>query len=175
MGSGGPGNIVHIDNLYVKTVKVKSNTKVTLGSFIIFDTNGYRDLVVGDFSANDVFLDIYSELGANSVKGVFQAGEDADNLTTTAVNDRKPEVAVITVGSDWTVKMAAGVKPTRRVGIHRLDARSPIIAVSDVEDTIVTPSAPTLNQILGIYKHKEFARLAENSVLNDDGVISTTG
>lgn len=166
MGSGGPGNITHIDNLYVKTVKVKSNTKVTLGSFLIFDTDGYRDLATTDFSANDTFLDL-------DVDNVVQAGEDADNLTSTPVNDRKPEVAVITKGADWVTKMAAGVEPGRRVGISRLDARVPIIAVADVEDTLVTPSTPLINQHLGNYKHKEFARLAEDSLLNDDGIIST--
>ncbi len=162
MGSGGPGNIVHIDNLYVKPVKVKSNTKVTLGSYLIFDTDGYRDLVVGDFSANDRFLNL-------QVDNVVQAAEDADNLTTTAVADRKTEVSVITKGSDWTCKMAANVESGKPVGISRLDARTPKIAVADVANSL----APILVEILGSYKHKEFSRLAEDSALNDDGVIST--
>jgi len=162
MGSGGPGNIVHIDNLYVKTVAVKSNTKVTLGSYLIFDTDGYRDLVAGDFSADDRFLDL-------QVDNVVQAGEEADNLTTTPVNDRKPEVAVITKGSDWVTKMAVGVEPGKPVGISRLDARVPIIAVADVANSL----APVLVERLGTYKSKEFARLAGDSVLNDDGIIST--
>lgn len=162
MGSGGPGNIVHIDNLYVRTVKVKSNTKVTLGSYLIFDTDGYRDLATTDFSADDRFLDL-------QVDNVLQAGEDADNLTTTPVNDRKTEVAAITKGSDWTTKMAVGVEPDKPVGISRLDARTPKIAVADVANAL----PPVLVERLGIYKHKEFARLSEDSVLNDDGVIST--
>ncbi len=165
MGSGGPGNITHIDNLYVKTVKVKSNTKITLGSFVIFDTDGYRDLAVGDSigGVDNRFFDLVA-LG-----GILQAGEDADNLTTTAVNDRKPEVAVITRGADWVTSMAVGVEPDKRVGISRLDARTPIIAVTDLANAL----APTIDQILGVYKGKEFARLAEDSVLNDDGIIST--
>lgn len=162
MGSGGPGNIVHIDNLYVRTVPVKSNTKVTLGSYLIFDTDGYRDLVVGDFALDDRFLDL-------QVDNVVQAGEDADNLTTTPVNDRKPEVAVITKGSDWVTKMAVGVEPGKPVGISRLDARTPKIAVADVANAL----PPVLVERLGTYKHKEFARLSEDSLLNDDGVIST--
>ncbi|KKL88121.1 hypothetical protein LCGC14_1927850, partial [marine sediment metagenome] len=40
MGSGGPGNITHIDNLYVKTVPVKTNIAILLGEFVIFDTDG---------------------------------------------------------------------------------------------------------------------------------------
>ncbi|KKK70646.1 hypothetical protein LCGC14_2921880 [marine sediment metagenome] len=173
MGSGGPGNIVHIDNLYAKSVKVADNTAILIGEYLIFDTTGYRPLVVSDFSGNDVFLDIYSELGANGVDGVFQAAHDANNLTTTPVRDRVGEVSVLTVGTDWVVKAAAGIEPGRRVGIHRLDARTPIIAISDVEDTLVTPSAPTIDQSLGIYKGKEFARLSETSVLNDDAIVST--
>jgi len=162
MGSGGPGNIVHIDNLYILTVKVKSNTKVTLGSFLIFDTDGYRDLIAGDFSADNRFLDL-------QVDNVVQAGEDADNLTTTAVADRKTEVSVITKGSDWVTSMAASVEPGKPVGITRLDARTPVIAVADVANAL----PPILVEVLGSYKKKEFARLAEDSVLNDDGIIST--
>ena len=168
MGSGGPGNITHIDNLYVKTVAVKSNTKVTLGSFVIFDTDGYRDLVIGDFSADDRFLDINSE-GINGIDGVFQAVEDADNLTTTDVADRKSEVAVATTGTDWVAKIAVGVRPGRRVGIHRLAARNPEIAISAVANSLPT----TIDETLGSYKGKEFARRAELSVLNDDAVIAT--
>ena len=162
MGSGGKGNITHIDNLYVLTVKVKSNTKVTLGSFLIFDTDGYRDLIAGDFALDNRFLNL-------QVDNVVQAGEDADNLTTTAVADRKTEVSVITKGADWVTSMAAGVEPGKPVGISRLDARVPIIAVADVANAL----PPVLVEVLGSYKKKEFARLAEDSILNDDGIIST--
>jgi len=161
-GSGGPGNITHIDNLYVKTVAVKTNVKVLLGEFLIFETDGYRTLVAADFSADNRFLNL-------QVDNVVQAGEDADNLTTTAVNDRKPEVAVITKGSDWVTKMAVGVEPGKPVGITRLDARTPVIAVADVANAL----PPILVEVLGSYKHQEFARLAADSVLNDDGIIST--
>ena len=162
MGSGGPGNIVHIDNLYVKPVAVADNTAILLGEYLIFDTTGYRPLVAGDFSADDRFLNL-------QVDNVVQAGHDANNLTTTPVNDRVTEVTVITKGSDWTTKMAAGVEPGKPVGITRLDARTPIIAVADIANAL----PPILVEQLGTYKHKEFARLAEDSVLNDDGVIST--
>ena len=162
MGSGGPGNIVHIDNLYILTVKVKTNVKVTLGSFLIFDTDGYRDLIAGDFALDNRFLNL-------QVDNVVQAGEDADNLTTTAVADRKTEVSVITKGADWVTSMAAGVEPGKPVGISRLDARVPIIAVADVANAL----PPVLVEVLGSYKKKEFARLAEDSILNDDGIIST--
>lgn len=164
MGSGGPGNITHIDNLYVKTVPVKSNTAVLLGEYLIFDTDGYRTLLTTDFSADNTFLDL-------NVDNVVQAGEDANNLTATPVEDRKGEVSVIMRGSDWVVKMAAGVEANKRVGISRLDSRVPIIAVSDVAAAI--PAAPTLDETLGVYKHKEFARQALTSVLNDDGIVST--
>ncbi len=164
MGSGGPGNITHIDNLYVKTVAVKSNYAVLLGDFLIFDTDGYRTLIAGDFGADDTFLDL-------QVDNVVQAAEDANNLTTTPAEDRHPEVSVLTKGSDWVVKMAASVEPGKPVGIGRLDARTPIIAVTDVAGA----AAPVLVERLGNYKSKEFARLAEDSVLNDDGIISTGG
>ena len=76
MGSGGPGNITHIDNLYVKTVPVTTNQSVSLGDFLIFDTDGYRTLLTTDFSADNTFLDL-------SVDNVVQALEDANNLNTT--------------------------------------------------------------------------------------------
>ena len=67
--------------------------------------------------------------------------------------------------------MEVGVSPGERVGISRLDARTPVIAVDGQAGAI--PANPTLDETLGIYKSKEFARLAEDSVLNDDGIIST--
>ncbi len=164
MGSGGPGNITHIDNLYVKTVKVQDNAAVLLGEYLIFDTTGYRALATTDFGADNSFLDL-------NVDNVVQAAEDANNLTTTPVADRHPEVSVLTKGSDWVCKAAAGIEPGKPVGISRLDARTPVIAVSDVAAAI--PAAPTISEHLGTYKGKEFARLAEDSVLNDDAIIST--
>ena len=160
MGSGGPGNIVHIDNLYVKTVTCKTNIKILLGEFLIFDTDGYRPLLAADCGTGAIgqFLSLGDE------QSVYQAGEDADNLTTTAVADRKPEVAVITRGADWVAKMEANVKPDSRVGIQ---------VKTTAPDTFVMNLVTTLATLIGIYKHKEFARLAEDSVLDDDGVIST--
>jgi len=67
--------------------------------------------------------------------------------------------------------MAAAVEPTKRVGISRLDSRTPIIAVSDVAGA--GSLKPTIDETLGQYKHKEFATFASDSALNDDGVIST--
>lgn len=157
-----PGSIVHIDNLYVKPQAVKSNTKITKGEFCIFDTDGLRPIATTDFTGDDSFLDI-------EATPVFQAGHDADNLTTTPANERVTKVSVLTVGGDWVVKMAAGVKPSERVGISRLDSRTPVIAVSDVANA----AKPALKETLGQYKHKEFARFAANSALNDDGVVST--
>lgn len=164
MGSGGPGNIVHIDNLYVVTVPVKTNDSVLLGEFLIFDTDGYRTLIASDFSADNAFLDL-------QVDNVVQAAHDANNLTATPVADRVALVSVISKGSDWVTKMAVGVEPGKPVGISRLDARTPVIAVSDVAGALAV--APTLVQQLGTYKKKEFAILAADSVLNDDGIIST--
>lgn len=170
LGSGGPGNIVHIDNLYVKTLACKTNIDIKIGEFLIFDTDGYRPLLSTDFSADNTFLGLHGT-AAGSKDGIVQALEDANNLTATPVNDRKPEVSVAMQGTDWVVKMEVGARPTRRVGISRLDARTPVIAV-DIQSGVI-PANPTLDETLGIYKHKEFARLAEISVLNDDGVVST--
>ncbi len=171
MGSGGPGNIVHIDNLYVKTVTCKSNINILIGEYLIFETDGYRPLLTTDFSADNTFLDLNGAIASGVVDGIVQALEDANNLTATPVNDRKPEVSVALKGTDWVVKSEVGIRPNRRVGISRLDARTPKIAV-DIQAGAI-PANPTLDETLGIYKHKEFARLAEISVLNDDSVVST--
>ena len=50
MGSGGPGNITHIDNLYVKPQAVKTNTNILLGEYLIFDTDGLRSITASDFA-----------------------------------------------------------------------------------------------------------------------------
>ena len=158
MGSGGPGNIVHIENLYVKPQAVKSNTNIVLGDFVIFDTDGLRSLLDGDFGGNNTFLDLQGT-------PVFQAAENANNLDTTDPLIKKDTISVITTGSDWTCKMGAGVEPGEPVGIKRVDAATPHFQILE---TIVA------KEILGSYKHKEFATLAAISVLNDDGVISTS-
>ena len=162
MGSGGPGNITHIDNLYVKTVPVMANTAVVLGDYLIFDTTGYRTLLTTDFGGDDSFLDL-------QVDNVVQAAHDANNLTTTPIADRVDEVSVLTKGSDWVVKAAVGIEPGKPVGICRLDARTPIIAVADIANAL----PPVLVEILGTYKAVEFARLAANTLLDDDAIVST--
>lgn len=155
------GDIVHIEGLYVKPQPVKDNVNILKGDYLI-DDSGLRPLLASDFATDAIFFDIGDE-------PVFQAGHDANNLNTTPVKDRVTEVSPITKGSDMVCKMAAGVKPDDTVGISRLDSRTPIIAISDV----AAATEPTLQQIFGIYKHKEFAKLAAISVLNDDGVIAT--
>ena len=156
------GDIVHIEGLYVKPQAVKTNIKILKGDLCIFDTDGLRPILTTDFAADNRFLDIGST-------PVFQAGHDADNLDSTAVGDRVTQVSVITKGSDLVYSMAAAVKPDDKVGISRLDSRTPVIAISDVANS----AEPTIEEVLGIYKHKEFAKLAANSALNDDGVIAT--
>ena len=162
MGSGGPGNITHIDNLYVKPQAVKTNTSILLGDYCIYDTDGLRSLVVADFTADNRFLDI-------KLKKVVQAAESANNLDTTLVVDKKAFISVISTGSDWINKMDAGVLPESRVGIKRLDSHTPVFYASDLANAL----APTFNEILGIYRHKEFATAAAISVDNDDGTVST--
>lgn len=156
------GDIIHIEGLYVKPQTVKTNTVIIKGEYCIFDTDGQRPIVIGDFSADDRFLDL-------SATPVIQAGHDANNLTSTPVKDRVTKLSGITIGSDMICKMAVGVEPTKKVGISRLDARTPVIAMADVANSL----APTLNELFGQYKHKEFATTALDSVLNDDGVIAT--
>ena len=163
MGSGGPGNIVHIDNLYVVTKKAKTNINIKLGDFLIFDTDGLRPVLTTDFSLNDRFLNL------NTAGPVYQALEDANNLNALDAADRKGELSVATTGTSWVTKMAAGVESTKRVGISRLDARTPVIAVADVANAL----SPTIDEVLGSYKKKEFARVAEDSVLNENGIIAT--
>ena len=162
MGSGGPGNITHIDNLYVKPQAVKTNTIILLGEYVIFETDGLRTIVAGDFSADDRFLDIKSN-------PVFQAAESANNLTTTLILDRKTSITVINIGADWINKMDAGVLPGRQVGIKRLDSHTPVFFVSDIANSVV----PTFNETLGKYQHKEFATTAAISVDNDNGTVHT--
>ncbi len=161
MGTGGPGNIVHIDNLYVKTFNVKDNVNIVLGEYVVIeDDAGFavaRPLVVGDV-ANTAFVDLTS-------LNIVQAGENANNLTTTDALLRKGQIECITKGSDWTTVMASGVLPDSTIGIKRDDAAVVTIFVADA--TIVPA------EILGSYKHKEFSTVAELSATDDNGIIST--
>ena len=167
MGTGGPGNIVHIDNLYVKTFNVKDNVNITLGQFVVIeDDAGFavaRPLADSDFTGADLFLDL-------STVNVVQAGEDANNLTTTDSLLRKNQIECITKGSDWTVIMRAGVLPDKPVGIVRVGTAE-LFEIANVD--IATSAALALGETLGVYKHKEFSTVAEISALDDDGVIST--
>lgn len=165
MGTGGPGNIVHIDNLSVQDFDVKSNTSIVLGDFVIFDTDGVRPIVAGDFTLNDTFLPIQTT-------PVFQAGESSNNLTTTPVAERKTTCECITRGSDISAVMRVGVLPDKPVGILRVDGATPVFQVSDkrVSATIVAAT-----EVLGIYKHKEFSTIALTSVQGDNGIIATGG
>jgi len=162
MGSGGPGNITHIDNLYVKPQPVKTNTNILLGEYMIFDTDGLRSIVAGDFTADDRFLDI-------KATPVFQAAESANNLTSTLEVNRKTSISAIHIGADWINKMDAGVLPQKTVGVKRLDSHTPVFFVSDTANG----AAPTFNENLGRYQHKEFATDAAISVDNDDGTVHT--
>lgn len=161
MGTGGPGNIVHIDNLYVKTYNVKDNVNIVLGEYVVIENDGgnavARPLVVGDV-VNLAFVDL-------SALNIVQAGEDANNLDTTDPLLRKNQIECITKGSDWTGIMEAGVLPDSSVGIKRVDGGAKSIFI--ISATIVA------EEILGSYKHKEFSTVAEISVTDDHGVIST--
>jgi len=160
MGTGGPGNIVHIDNLYVKTFNVKDNVNIVLGDFVVIENDGgfavARPLVIGDV-LDAAFVDLL-------LLNIVQAGEDANNLTTTDALLRKNQIECITKGSDWTTVMEAGVLPDNTVGIKRDDASASIFVIA----AVTVPG-----DILGSYKHKEFSTVAEISATDDNGIIST--
>lgn len=167
MGTSGPGNIVHIDNLYVKTYNVKDNVNIILGQFVVIENDSgsavARPLVDADFTGADLFLDL-------STINIVQAAEDANNLTTTDVSLRKGQIECITKGSDWVVVMRVGVLPDNPVGILRVGSAE-LFEVSYLD--INTPSVVAANERLGVYKHKEFSTIAEVSVQDDNGIIST--
>ena len=167
MGTGGPGNIVHIDNLYVKTFNVKDNVNINLGNFVVIELDSgvavARPLLDSDFAGAGLFLNL-------STVNVVQAGEDANNLTTTDALLRKGQVECITKGSDWTVIMRAAVLPDNPVGILRVGSAE-LFEVSYLD--IDTPSVVAANERLGVYKHKEFSTVAEISAQDDNGIIST--
>lgn len=162
MGSGGPGNISHIDNLYVKPQAVKTNTNILLGDYVIFDTDGLRSIIAADFSADNRFLNLISF-------PVFQAAESANNLTTTPVLDRKTSISVIGIGADWVNKMEAAILPGKTVGVKRLDSHTPVFFAAHNANAVI----PNVAETLGRYTHKEFATEAEISVDNDDGLVHT--
>ncbi len=161
MGTGGPGNIVHIDNLYVKTFNVKDNVNIVLGEFVVIEVDGgfavARPLAITDV-ADAAFVDL-------TALNIVQAGENANNLTTTDALLRKGQIECITKGSDWTTVMEASVLPDNTIGIKRDDAA--VVTIFVVAATIVAA------EILGSYKHKEFSTVAEISATDDNGIIST--
>ena len=167
MGTGGPGNIVHIDNLYVKTFNVKDNVNITIGQFVVLeDDSGFavaRPLVDADFGAAGEFLDL-------SLFNIVQAGEDANNLTTTDALLKKNQIECITKGSDWTTIMRAGVLPDKPVGIVRVGTAE-LFEIANID--IATSAALVFGETLGVYKHKEFSTVAEITAQDDNGVIST--
>lgn len=156
MGTGGPGNIVHIDNLYVKTFNVQDDINIVLGDYVVIEAIGVRPLAATDFTGNDTFLDL-------STINVVQAGEDANNLNTTDPLLRKNQIECITKGSDWTLIMGVDVLPDQAVGIFNVGAFTKIEA----------RASSTAGTVLGVYKHKEFSTVAEVSALDDNGIIST--
>ena len=156
MGTSGPGNIVHIDNLYVKTFNVQDDVNIVLGEFLVVEATGVRPLVDGDVTAPAFFnLDTLN---------IVQAGENANNLTTTDALLKKNQIECITKGSDWVVDMGVDVLPDSSVGIF---------AVSETPIVTEVRATTTGSEILGVYKHKEFSTVAVPSLLNEDGVIST--
>jgi len=164
VGNGGPGgSVVHIDNLDAKPQPVKTNTKIEDGDFCINDS-GLRPIVAGDFPANDRFMDL-------SIIPIVLAAAGADNLDTTLVRERQTEVPVLRVITDWVTFMAAGVNPNFAVGIHRLDTYPGAFKWRIA--AFANSLTPTNKEILGVYKGKRFSTIAEISVLEDDGIITT--
>ncbi len=162
MGTGGPGNIVHIDNLYVKTFNVQDDVNIVIGDFVVIEATGVRPLLDSDFTGADLFLDL-------STVNVVQAGENANNLTTTDALLRKDQIECITKGSDWTTIMRVGTLPDNPVGILRVGSAE----LFEVSNTNVAAGALAAGETLGVYKHKEFSTVADVSVQDDNGIIST--
>lgn len=164
MGTGGRGNIVHIDNLYVKTFNVKDNVNILLGDYVIFETGaGMRPLVVGDFTGDDTFLDL-------ELNNLLIAGEDANNLDTTDPLLKKNQIECLTKGTDWTLNMRAGVDPDKPIGILRVDAGPEPFQAANAQ---VSAEIVATKERLGIYKHKEFSTVADTSAQDDNGIVST--
>jgi len=159
MGTSGPGNITHIDNLYVKTFDVQDNVNIVIGDFVVIEATGARPLLATDTTGGAIgdFIEV-------TTKNIVQAGEDANNLTTTDPLLRKDQIECITKGSDWVVKMGAGVLPDNPVSIF-------LVTVAPVV-TEVRLNADRL-EVIGVYKHKEFSTVATPSLLDDNGIIST--
>jgi len=159
MGTSGPGNITHIDNLYVKTFDVQPNTNVQLGDFVVVTTTGVRQFVATDTTGGSV-----GDFAKLSLISVVQAAEDANNLNSTDASLRKNQITCITKGSDWVVTMKEDVLPDSHVAIFITTVAPSVVDVRTSTDPAET---------LGVYKHKEFSTVARPSLLNDNGIVST--
>lgn len=159
MGTSGPGNIVHIDNLYVKTFDVFADQFLKLGEIAVYDdgTDTIRTLNDDAVVADTVILN------AQTFRPV-QNGEDADNRNATEDLLKKDQIECLTIGSDWEGIMEAGILPGQSVGIKRVDAA---VGGFRFAATVVA------NEVVGIYKHKTFSTVAKKSVLDDSGIVST--
>ena len=159
MGTAGPGNIVHIDNLYVKTFDVKEDEILRLGEISVYDDTSDALITLND---DGVVADTVI-VNAQTFRPV-QNGEDADNRLATDEILKKSQIECITIGSDWEGKMEADILPGQSVGIKRVDAA---VGGFRFAATVVA------NEVVGIYKHKTFSTVAKKSVLDDSGIVST--
>ena len=159
MGTSGPGNVIHIDNLYPKTHDVKADELINLGTIAIYDDTSDAVITLND----DGVVSEGAVLNAQTNRP-SQAGEDANNLTTTDALLRKSQIEVLTRGGDWEGRMEAGILPGDTVGIKRVDA-----ALGGFRFTATN----TVTQIVGIYKGKSFSSVSKKSVLDDNGIVST--
>lgn len=155
MGTSGSGNIVHIDNLYVKTYAVKEDEVLKLGEISVLPTG--TDELIAFGITNDTVLDI-------TALTPHQNGEDADNRLLTDSILRKDQIEVITLGSDWSGPMEANITPGASVGIKK---------VNDNPEGYRFIATNAITEVVGVYKHKEFSTVAKVSLLNDNGIIST--
>ena len=168
MGTSGRGNIIHIDNTYVKPINVASNVKIGLGDYCLVITESseavVRPLLVGDFTGDDAFLDI-------STLSVVIAGEEADNLTSTSESLRKTQCTCLLRGTDWEANMNDGVVPEQTVGLLRADGEDELFQFSHFKANGST--ALVAANVIGVYKTKSFTSIARISKQDDLGIITT--
>lgn len=168
MGTSGRGNIIHIDNTYVKPINVADNVKIELGDYcLIIEESGeavVRPLLAADFSADDTFL----VLTPNSV---VIAGEEADNLDLTDESLRKAQCTCILRGTDWEANTRAGILPEQIVGLLRVDGADEVFQISHFLSNGTTPVIS--GEVLGTYKTKSFTSIARISQQDDLSIIQT--
>ena len=167
MGTSGRGNIIHIDNTYVKPINVAENVKIELGNYcIVIEESSeavVRPLLASDFSGNDAFLDI-------NTNSVVIAGEEADNLDTTEESLRKTQCTCLLRGTDWEANTRAGVLPEQPVGLLRVDGEDEPFQFAHETDG-ATPVAS--GEVVGTYKTKSFTSIARISQQDDLSIIQT--